>query len=115
LAAFAPATLAVLDARKDEFRRRRNYLVDALGGLGLGIAVRPGGAFYAFADSAAVSQDSEILARDLLEYGGVAATPGKDFGVTVVRRYVRFSYTTNMARLRDGVGRIGRALQRQPQ
>jgi aspartate/methionine/tyrosine aminotransferase len=111
LAAFAPATLAVLDARRDEFRRRRDYLVGALGGLGLRIAVQPGGAFYVFADSAAVSQDSEVLARDLLELGGVAVTPGRDFSATVARRYVRFAYSTDMARLRDGVGRIRGVLQ----
>lgn len=115
LAAFAPATLAMLDARRDEFRRRRDFLVGALGGLGLRIAVPPGGAFYVFADSAAVSHDSEVLARDLLEHGGVAVTPGRDFGVAEARRYVRFAYSTDRVRIREGVGRIRRVLQREPQ
>ncbi len=53
LACFEPATLAILEERREEFRRRRDYLLPALRELGFGIAVEPEGAFYLYADISA--------------------------------------------------------------
>ena len=49
LAAFEPETLAILDARREEFRARRDYLVPALRGLGFDVPCLPQGAFYIYA------------------------------------------------------------------
>jgi len=45
LAAFEPVTLALLDARRDEFRARRDFLLPALRALGFGVPQKPRGAF----------------------------------------------------------------------
>ena len=108
LAAFEPATLAILEARRPEFRARRDFLVPALRELGFRIPVVPAGAFYIYADCSALTADSFAFARDLLEYAGVAITPGVDFGMHAAERHVRFAYTNSIPVLAEGVERIRR-------
>lgn len=112
LAAFEPATLALLDARRDEFRARRDYLLPALRALGFGVPQLPQGAFYIYANCAALTADSFAFARDLLEQAGVAITPGIDFGRHAAAEHVRFAYTRPVPLLREGVERIARFLGR---
>lgn len=104
LAALGPETRAILEARKAELRARRDYLVPALQRLGLGVPVRPRGAFYVYADIGRFSQDGEAFAADLLERAGVAVTPGADFGRHAAGHHVRFAYTTD--RLEEAVARL---------
>jgi aspartate/methionine/tyrosine aminotransferase len=111
LAAFSPETLTTLDARKAEFLQRRDYLLAALGALGMAIPARPGGAFYVYADFSSQADDAESLANDLLERGGVATTPGTDFGCTAARRYLRLAYTTRLDRLAEGLRRMTRLFE----
>ena len=80
MAAFLPATIAILEERRRELAARRDYLVPALESLGFRIPVRPEGAFYVYADSSRLAGDSFAFARRVLEEAGVAITPGKDFG-----------------------------------
>ena len=107
LAAFTPETLAICDARRDEFSARRDYLVPALRELGFGIPALPQGAFYIYADCSRLTGDSYAFALDVLERAGVAITPGIDFGAHRAREHVRFAYTRPVARLREGVRRLG--------
>lgn len=106
LMAFTPETLAILDERRRIFQERRDYLHEALNGLGFRIHGKPEGAFYLYADISAFSGDSFDFARELLEQAAVAITPGRDFGSYRPERYVRFAYTTEIERLRLGVERI---------
>jgi len=108
LAAFAPDTIAILEARRDEFRRRRDFLAPALEAIGFRITARPEGAFYLYCDCSALAADSFALARDLLEKVGVAATPGLDFGGNAPERHLRFAYTTGIERLAEAVDRLAR-------
>jgi len=108
LAAFEPATIAILEARRQEFRKRRDFLAPALADIGFRITARPEGAFYLYCDCSALSADSFALARDLLEKTGVAATPGLDFGSNQPEKHIRFAYTTNLERLAEAVERLRR-------
>lgn len=110
LAAFRPETLEILDARREEFRSRRDYLVPALRALGFDIPQTPQGAFYVYAGCGSMTRDSYAFARDLLEQAGVAITPGIDFGANAPERHVRFAYTNSIERLHEGVRRIGEFL-----
>lgn len=112
LAAFTGETYAICDARRDEFRARRDYLVPALRELGFGIPHTPDGAFYIYADCSRLTRDSERFALALLEDAGVAITPGIDFGEHRAHEHVRFAYTRPIDRLREGVRRIQGFLQR---
>ena len=108
LAAFTPDTIALLEARRAEFRRRRDFLAPALERIGFRVTARPEGAFYLYCDCSALCDDSFVLARRLLEETGVAATPGLDFGSNAPERHIRFAYTTGIERLAEAAQRLAR-------
>ena len=112
LAAFEPETIALLETRRAEFRRRRDYLAPALEHIGFRITARPEGAFYLYCDSSTLADDSFKLARDLLEKTGVAATPGLDFGSNEPEKHIRFAYTTSVERLAEAVNRLSAYFRR---
>lgn len=110
LAAFTPETLAICEARRQEFRARRDLLLPALQRLGFEIIAEPRGAFYIYAAIGQLDTDSHNLAMRLLEEAGVAATPGMDFGTNAPNQHMRFAYTTSSARLAVGIERMERML-----
>ena len=112
LAAFEPDTIALLEARRGEFRRRRDFLAPALEAIGFKVTARPEGAFYLYCDCSELAADSFPFARDLLEKAGIAATPGLDFGSHAPERHIRFAYTTSLERLAEAVERLRRYLGR---
>ncbi len=111
LAAFSPETRELLEQRRREFDSRGRFLFQELKTLGFGIHSPPQGAFYLFADCSCFADDSERFCWQLLQEGGVAVTPGADFGKSLAQSHVRFSFTTGMENLREGVGRIRRFLR----
>lgn len=106
LAAFTPECKAILEARRHIFAERRDVLISGLEQLGFRIATPPDGAFYVYADLGTLAADSHELAHALLEEAGVAATPGLDFGSHGAKRHLRFAYTTDTARLQEGLQRM---------
>ncbi|AGA85578.1 MAG: pyridoxal phosphate-dependent aminotransferase [Gammaproteobacteria bacterium HGW-Gammaproteobacteria-9] len=111
LACFEPATLEILEARRAEFARRRDFLLPALRELGFGIAVEPQGAFYLYADISAFGGDAYAFCQHMLETEFVAITPGLDFGRFQAGHHVRFAYTQDLPRLQQAVERIARGLR----
>jgi len=111
LACFEPQTLDILEQRRAEFGRRRDYLLPALRELGFGIAVEPEGAFYLYADISAFGGDAFGFCQHFLETQHVAITPGLDFGRFKAGHHVRFAYTQSLPRLEEAVQRIARGLQ----
>ena len=114
LAAFQSDTLALLDERRDEFRRRRDFLVPALRDIGFSIPLLPQGAFYVYAGCERFAADSHALAFDLLEQAGVALTPGIDFGNYRAAAHLRFAYTCAMERIEEALNRLDRRLKSKP-
>ena len=106
LAAFDDETIEILESHKEEFNRRRDYLVPALKRLGFIIDTEPQGAFYIYANCQKFTNNSFQFVYDLLENIGVAITPGIDFGKYKASDYVRFSYTSSMEKLKEGVRRL---------
>jgi aspartate/methionine/tyrosine aminotransferase len=106
LACFHPESLTVYEARKDEFRRRRDYIVPALLALGFKVPVVPDGAFYVYADCSALSDDADRLTMEMLDDAGVELVPGLDFGSFAARQYIRLSYATSMENLQEAVARL---------
>lgn len=112
LACFDPATLAIVEQRREELDARRRFLIPALESLGFRVPVVPQGAFYIYADCSMLTGDSFAFARRILTEAHVAVTPGKDFGANHPERHIRFAYTQPVARLEEAVRRIGKLLQR---
>ncbi len=106
LAAFNDDTHEILIQRREQFRKRRDYLIDALQALGFGIRVKPEGAFYIYADSSSFAKDSYDFACKVLRENHVAFIPGIDFGVAGAKEHVRFAYTTNLENLEIGIERL---------
>ena len=96
---------------REEYRRRRDFLVPALNEMGLG-TVMPKGAFYAFADIRSSGLSDQEFALRLLEERAVAVVPGSAFGPSGAG-YVRLSYATSMEKLRIAVERIAKFLGKQ--
>ncbi len=106
LSAFDEKTLEVLDVQRSELNIRRNFLLTGLIDLGFDIHVKPGGAFYIYADVTKFTDDSFKFCNDLLYQAHVAITPGIDFGDNQANRYVRFAYTQNLEKLQMALDRI---------
>lgn len=111
LACFETDTLEILEARRHEFARRRDYLLPALRELGFGIEAEPEGAFYLYADISAFGGDASAFCQHFIETEFVAFTPGIDFGHYRANQHVRFAYTQSLPRLEEAVERIARGLR----
>lgn len=106
LAAFDPATLTILEHRRDAFRRRRDLLVPGLREIGIEVAAEPAGAFYAYANIGRFASDSFRFAERMLDEAGVAATPGIDFGSNAPSMHMRFSYAIDLPGIEEGLRRL---------
>ena len=110
IAAFSTESRLIMEAQREEFRRRRDFLVPALQNCGFDIELPPAGAFYIYARLPGHLPDSEEFASGLLERHFVAITPGTDFGKYESSRHVRVSYAQSLPRLEEAVVRLKRAL-----
>jgi aspartate/methionine/tyrosine aminotransferase len=88
------------------FNQRRRKMVEGLKNLGFEIKCEPKGAFYVFVNSRKLGDKSYDLAFDILEKSHVAVTPGIDFGYGG-EGYLRFSYTTSLKNIDEGMRRLG--------
>jgi aspartate/methionine/tyrosine aminotransferase len=105
LAAFRHDSLAILEERRAEFARRRDFLLPALRQANLRVPAEPHGAFYIYADC---GRDGKAYSLQLLEREAVAVTPGIDFGANGTGSCVRFAYTRSMADLEEAAARLRR-------
>jgi aspartate/methionine/tyrosine aminotransferase len=112
LACFEPASISEYERRRAAFAERRDFIVPALERLGLRVPVMPDGAFYAYADVSAHSASSWDFCFELMRIAQVALTPGRDFGRAAGEQYLRLSFASSMAQLREAVERLGEVLQR---
>ena len=110
LAALDAEAICIYEQQKNELRMRRDFLVAGLTKLGFVISVKPGGAFYIYADVSKFTDDSFTFCSDLLEQVQVAITPGIDFGEHQAARYVRFAYTQPIDKLQQALDRLARFL-----
>jgi aspartate/methionine/tyrosine aminotransferase len=106
------AALAALDATEElkgnlaVYRANRELLLEGLPRAGFTRIAPPDGAFYIYADVAAMTRDSRALAREILERAGVAVTPGLDFDPGRGWGTLRFSYAGPAADMAEALSRI---------
>ncbi|MDH4462982.1 MAG: pyridoxal phosphate-dependent aminotransferase [Acidovorax sp.] len=111
LACFEPESIALYEARRAEFRARRDYFIPALRALGFGVPVEPDGAFYVWADCSELCaklglKSSWEFAFEVMNRAHVAITPGRDFGTAQTAQFVRFSTASSMKQLETAVQRL---------
>ncbi|GAB4536010.1 MAG: pyridoxal phosphate-dependent aminotransferase [Anaerolineae bacterium] len=107
-----------VEAMRQEFDRRRQYMLGRLAAMPHITCPEPRGAFYAFPYIAAYygrRYDGEVIngsmdfSRLLLEHEKVATVPGLAFGADA---HVRLSYATGMAQIEEAMNRMERFLSR---
>lgn len=91
---------------KEEYDRRRRYIVDGLNKAGMDCFM-PGGAFYAFPSVKKLGLDGQKFARGLLAAENVAVVPGDAFGESG-KYHVRVSYASSLRNLTEALKRINR-------
>jgi aspartate/methionine/tyrosine aminotransferase len=111
LACFDPASIEEYERRREEFRRRRDFVVPALQSMGLHVPVLPDGAFYAWVDCSAFSASSWDFCFDMMKRAHVALTPGRDFGPHAADRYLRLSFASSMSELEQALQRLAQVLR----
>ena len=79
-----------VDRCVDELSRRRDLILDALGGWPV---IRPGGGWSLLVDAIALGTTAAELSRGLLERAAIAATPMLGWGGEVADRHVRLVFS----------------------
>lgn len=87
-----------------EYKRRRNFIVNALNEMGLETRM-PHGAFYTFTSIRSTGMNALDFAMDLLKKQKVAIVPGDAFGQRY-SDYIRISYASPYEDLKEAVVRI---------
>ena len=106
LACFTPDTLAVCEARREEFAQRRALVLQGLADAGIRVPVLPDGAFYVYMDVSDTGLDAMQFCQRALAEAHVALTPGYDFGHCSGAQHVRLSYAASQADLAEGLRRM---------
>lgn len=99
-----------VERMREEFRRRRDFMVKGLSSLGLK-CLPPKGAFYLFPRLPEGWKDSTSFCEHLLQEVGIASVPGIGFG-PFGEGHVRFSFACSMEVLKETLQRLGEFLQR---
>lgn len=97
---------AVVESMRDEYDKRRRFMVDFFNGCGLS-CFEPRGAFYVYPSVRATGLTGNAFANELLRAEKVAVVPGDAFG-EAGEYHVRCSYATSMANLDEATRRIAR-------
>ena len=100
---------AEVHAMVEEFRVRRDEMVEGLNALPGVTCFRPRGAFYVFPNIRKTGMSSAELAKALLEQAGVACLSGTSFGAHG-EGYLRFSYANSLPNLRSALQMMGEFL-----
>jgi aminotransferase len=95
---------------REQYRRRRNFLVHACRNMGLP-CFEPRGAFYLFVGIKPTGKSSHDFAIGLLKQEQVAVVPGTAFGPSG-EGYVRCSYATALDQLETAAQRMARFVGR---
>ena len=98
-----------IEMMRDEYNRRRRYVVKALNDMGL-TCFEPRGAFYAFPCIKSTGMSSQDFCTKLLEQKHVAIIPGDAFGASG-EGYARVSYAYSVEHLKEALKRIKEFLQ----
>ncbi|MBD3297190.1 MAG: aminotransferase class I/II-fold pyridoxal phosphate-dependent enzyme, partial [candidate division Zixibacteria bacterium] len=95
---------AVTDMRQ-EFKRRRDAIVDGLNSIDGITCKTPAGAFYVFPNITALGMTSKETADRILKEANVAALAGTSFGKNG-EGYMRFSYANSIENIEHGIQQI---------
>jgi len=95
----------------DEYRKRRDIILEGLNSLPGVSCLKPKGAFYVFPNIKGTGLTSEEYADLMLEKAGVALAPGPIFG-EYARGYVRLCYANSISNIDKAIERMRAVLEK---
>jgi len=95
---------------RDQYRLRRNFIVDALNKMGLKCHL-PRGSFYAFPNITSTGLSSKHFAVRLLQEENVACVPGGAFGPSG-EGFLRCCFATSLEQIQVAMERMGKFVDR---
>ncbi|MBK8380348.1 MAG: pyridoxal phosphate-dependent aminotransferase [Ignavibacteria bacterium] len=98
-----------VEVMKEEFRVRRDIIVEGLNSIKGFSCIVPLGAFYAFPNISKTGLSSKELNDKLLYEGGVASLAGTSFG-EFGEGYLRFSYANSRENIKEAIRRIKKVI-----
>jgi aspartate/methionine/tyrosine aminotransferase len=93
----------------EEYRQRRDIMVDGFNSISGVQCYKPQGAFYAFPNIIETGYSSRELASQILEKSGIASSPGPIFGKQG-EGYLRFCYVNSIKNIEQMLDRFDRFL-----
>jgi aspartate aminotransferase len=99
------APQAWLNNNRQEYARRRDWLIKRIDAIESVSASRPEGGFYICADIRNVCADDIAFCEQLLRDFGVQASPGTQYG-QAMKSWIRLSFATEIPRLEMGMDRL---------
>lgn len=93
---------------REEFEKRRDFVVEAIGSMPMLRCNKPRGAFYVLLDVSGTGMTGEEFVSFMIAHG-VAMVPGTAFGESG-RYMVRLSYAASMEALKESMARMRAAL-----
>jgi aspartate/methionine/tyrosine aminotransferase len=100
---------APVEAMVEEFRRRRDAMVDGLNRIPGVTCALPEGAFYVFPNVRSTGVPADVLQTRLLQEAGVACLAGTAFGAWG-EGYLRLSYANSLDNINRAVDAVGKFL-----
>lgn len=94
-----------------EYEQRRNILIDGLNSIDGITCLKPGGAFYVFANIKKTGMSSQEFTDFLLDEAGVAVLPGTNFG-EYGEGYIRLCYATSRDNIIKAIERIRTSIKK---
>jgi len=98
-----------VEAMRQEYQRRKDFMVKALNDIDGISCNNPQGAFYIFVNVKSLGMTSMEVAEYLLEHAKVALVPGSAFG-SEGEGYLRISYACSYEDLQEAAKRIREAV-----
>jgi aspartate/methionine/tyrosine aminotransferase len=106
-----PATYREMDSHVDRYRVNRDLLIDRLPKELLGNFPYPEGGFYIYADTSALTNNSQELTDIFLNELYIATTPGLDFDDTSGHLALRFSFAGSTQDMAEAAARLNTWMQ----
>ncbi len=93
----------------EEYKHRRNLMVDGLNSVTGIHCYKPRGAFYAFPNITNTGYKSRDMASAMLEKAGIATAPGPVFGLQG-EGYLRFCYVNSIENIETMLEKLSKFL-----
>lgn len=96
---------------REEYKKRRDIVVEGVNAMDGVKCEVPEGAFYAWVDVSELGKGCKEVASLMLQEGRVAVLPGVDFG-DGGEGYIRLSYVAEEEEIREGIRRMGEVVKK---